>query len=234
MKPELFSEMRDGPSFFRSVNDFSGGHPFRARFADANSLVATSSAKRMLDIAVAALLLLALCPLMLIVAVLIRLETKGPVIFRQKRTGLGGETFWVLKFRTMTVEENGPEIRHATKNDDRVTRVGAILRRSSIDELPQLFNILNGHMSLVGPRPHAVAHDNLYGAALPHYHRRFAAKPGLTGLAQIKGLRGEIHSLGCMDKRISADCEYIHNWTVARDLMIVAMTVPALFSKSAY
>ncbi|MDZ4052082.1 MAG: sugar transferase, partial [Phenylobacterium sp.] len=180
------------------------------------SFVRTSASamwKRSFDMVAAAVLVLFLLPLLLAVSAAIWLDSGGPVLFRQRRTGRNGTIFTVLKFRTMTVAEDGPQIAHAVQGDARVTRIGTLLRVSSIDELPQLLNILQGEMSFVGPRPHALAHDAHYGALLPHYGDRFAVKPGLTGLAQIQGLRGEIRVLDDMSRRVDADVDYANNWS---------------------
>lgn len=184
--------------------------------------------KRMIDVAIAAAALIVLAPALLIIAIAIRIDSQGPILFRQRRTGLNGKVFRILKFRTMNVVEDGDAVRHAVSNDPRVTRVGAFLRQSSLDEMPQLLNVLLGHMSIVGPRPHAVAHDTHYGSLLPDYTLRFAVRPGLTGLAQVKGLRGEIRQLSCMAQRLDADVEYVRTWSVPRDLMIMVRTVPAI------
>lgn len=167
-----------------------------------------------------------------LIALAIVLETRGPVLFRQRRTGLNGKVFTIYKFRSMTVTEDGAEILHATKDDARVTRVGAFIRQTSLDELPQLLNVIRGDMSLVGPRPHALAHDAHYGALLPRYGDRFAIKPGLTGLAQVQGHRGEIHQLECMARRVQADAEYAARWSFPSDLAIIARTVPLLLART--
>src|SRR6202012_3435704 len=132
--------------------------------------------------------------------------------------GSGAKPSRVIKFRSMTVLEDGGAIKHAAKGDKRVTKIGRFLRRSSIDELPQLINVLKGDMSLVGPRPHAIAHDQYYGALIPHYVHRFRAKPGITGLAQVNGLRGEIHSLDGMVDRVAMDNTYIDEWSLGMDV----------------
>ncbi len=191
--------------------------------------------KRGLDVAVASMLLLFVLPLLIVVAFLVTLDSPGPVFFVQRRTGFGGQPIRVFKFRTMKVMEDGEAIRHAGRDDKRVTRIGKFLRRSSIDELPQLMNVLNGDMSLVGPRPHALAHDQYYGALVPQYAHRFRAKPGITGLAQVNGLRGEIHSLQGMVDRVAQDNAYIDDWSLALDLKILVKTaVVAAFQSSAY
>ena len=193
-----------------------------------------SPVKRAFDICVAASALLVVLPTMLIVAVLIKLDSAGPVFFRQRRSGGGGKVFDILKFRSMRVLENGDDVRQAVRSDDRVTRIGAFLRRTSMDELPQLINVLRGEMSIVGPRPHAVAHDRHFGALIANYNCRFMAKPGLTGLAQIRGQRGQIHMLSCMEARVMSDVEYIETWSLLHDLSIIIRTVPALASRAAY
>jgi len=191
--------------------------------------VCDSVGKRALDIFAALVALLVFLPLLLCIAAAVRLESGGPVIFRQRRTGLGGQVFTIYKFRTMTVAEDAGEIRHATRNDSRVTAIGGLLRKLSLDELPQFLNVLKGDMSLVGPRPHALSHDEHYGAQIPAYADRFRAKPGLTGLAQVNGLRGEIHDLRCMRDRIAADNLYIDSWSFGLDVAILAKTVLIIF-----
>lgn len=194
--------------------------------------VATSRRKRAFDIMVAAVALLFFLPLLLTVAVLIRLESKGPALFRQRRTGLNGVIFTVFKFRTMTVVEDGAAIQQATQGDRRITPLGAVLRKFSIDELPQLLNVLRGDMSLIGPRPHAVAHDELWSAQAPGYDRRFRARPGLTGYAAVCGFRGEVKDLQAIIDRVGADNEYIDTWTFGLDMKIICRTVPLVFSDS--
>lgn len=185
--------------------------------------------KRGLDISVAGLSLLMLSPLMLMVALLVRLESPGPILFRQRRLGFNGREFRILKFRSMTVTEDGDKIVQASRDDKRVTRVGAIIRATSVDELPQLINVLAGEMSLVGPRPHAVAHDNTYEDIIADYSLRRHMKPGLTGWAQVNGLRGETRSVELMERRVEHDLWYIDNWSIWLDLKILAMTAIELF-----
>ncbi len=191
--------------------------------------VAIHPLKRLFDIVAAGSGLLLFLPLLLVVMWAIKIESPGSAIFRQRRTGYRGQVFTILKFRTMTVTEDCDKVRHATKNDARVTEVGALLRKLSIDELPQLWNVLKGDMSIVGPRPHALAHDEYYGALIPTYAARFRAKPGLTGYAQVNGFRGEIHDTRCMSDRVAADNSYIDAWSPALDLAILARTVPLIF-----
>lgn len=191
--------------------------------------------KRMVDVLGAGVGLLVLSPLFLVVALLIVLELRGWPVFCQRRTGYGGRSFVIYKFRSMRVCEDGPNIVQAVRDDDRITLVGRIIRRTSIDELPQLLNVLKGEMSLVGPRPHALAHDTYYGEQIPHYNQRFLAKPGLTGLAQVCGLRGRTEDVADMAARIDKDLEYIENWSLPLDIKILLRTVLIFaFHPSAY
>jgi len=192
-------------------------------------VVATHPLKRLTDIMVAGFALLLFLPLLLIVMLVIRLESPGHAIFRQRRTGYRGQVFTIYKFRTMTVTEDCAKVRQATRNDARVTAVGALLRKLSIDELPQLWNVLKGDMSIVGPRPHALAHDEYYGGLIPTYAARFRAKPGLTGYAQVNGFRGEIRDTRCMSDRVAADNSYIEAWSPALDMAILMRTLPLIF-----
>ena len=199
------------------------------------SAVANHKGKRALDLVFAALLLVFVSPLLVIVASLVVIDSRGPVFFVQRRTGFQGETISVFKLRTMTVLEYGDDVRHTGPGDRRVTRIGRFLRRSSIDELPQLVNVIRGEMSLVGPRPHALAHDAYYGARLPQYERRFRARPGITGLAQVSGLRGDIRSVEGMAERVALDNAYIEGWSLMLDLKILVRTAAVTaFQSSAY
>jgi putative colanic acid biosysnthesis UDP-glucose lipid carrier transferase len=194
--------------------------------------VARSRRKRAFDIIMSAGALLFFLPLLLTVALLIRLESPGQALFRQRRTGLNGVIFTVFKFRTMTVAEDGEAVRQATQGDARVTAFGAVLRKFSIDELPQLLNVLRGEMSLIGPRPHAVAHDETWGEQVAGYNRRFRAKPGLTGYAAVCGFRGEVRELQAIVDRVESDNEYIDTWTFGLDIQIVWRTIPLIFADS--
>jgi putative colanic acid biosynthesis UDP-glucose lipid carrier transferase len=180
--------------------------------------------KRLLDIAVSLLALVILAPLLALTSLAIVLDSRGPLLFAQRRTGLNGKTFPILKFRSMHVTEDGADVTQAVRGDARVTRVGRIIRKLSIDELPQLFNVLAGDMSLVGPRPHAVAHDDYYGAAISNYAVRFQVKPGITGWAQVNGARGATPTLAIMQQRIDLDEWYVRNGDFALDLLILAKT----------
>lgn len=191
--------------------------------------------KSIMDKVVSATALLLLSPLMVIVAVLVKLSSPGPVIFKQKRHGFDGEIIEIWKFRSMKPhEESEGQVTQATKMDDRVTWIGRILRKTSIDELPQLINVLQGRMSLVGPRPHAVAHNDLYSRKIDAYLVRHRMKPGITGLAQISGYRGETDTLKKMQKRVEFDLAYINNWSLMLDIKILLKTPLALFRNEAY
>jgi Undecaprenyl-phosphate glucose phosphotransferase len=181
--------------------------------------------KRLLDIAISAVGLFVLSPLLAAVAVLIKLDSPGPVFFLQRRYGFNQKPFRIIKFRTMTTLDDGAVVRQATKDDSRVTRLGQFLRRWNIDELPQLANVLVGQMSLVGPRPHALAHDRSWGASIALYARRHNVKPGITGWAQINGFRGGIESDDQLQNRIRCDLYYIDNWSLWLDLRILIATI---------
>ncbi len=196
--------------------------------AKALSDSASSVSKRFFDIVCSFIGLIFLAPLLVTIAALIKATSRGPVLFAQLRTGLGGKTFVIYKFRTMTTLENGDRVVQACRNDCRITRIGSFLRRSSLDELPQLWNVLLGDMSIVGPRPHAVAHDHYYGALLPEYRDRFRAKPGITGLAQCNGARGPTETLDKMSRRIRLDLAYIERWSLAMEARILVKTVKVI------
>ena len=188
--------------------------------------------KRTEDIIISSLLLLIISIPMIIIAVGVRLTSPGPVIFRQHRYGLRGNKIEVWKFRTMTVCENGSDVVQATTDDPRFTRFGAFLRRYSLDELPQLINVLHGTMSIVGPRPYAVAHNEQYRIQVSRFMLRHKVKPGITGLAQLRAWRGEISSLNQMEERVQYDLAYIQNWSLTLDIMIIFQTaVGAFFNK---
>jgi putative colanic acid biosynthesis UDP-glucose lipid carrier transferase len=181
--------------------------------------------KRVEDIVLGTLILALIAIPMLVIAVLLKLTSRGPIFFVQRRYGLNGREIKVLKFRTMTVSEDGPNVVQAQKNDKRVTGLGAILRRTSLDELPQFLQVIAGQMSIVGPRPHAVAHNEMYRALIPGYMLRHKVKPGITGWAQVNGWRGETPHVGWMKKRVEHDLEYISRWTVLWDIKIVLLTI---------
>ncbi len=181
--------------------------------------------KRAFDIVFASAALILLSPLLALTALLIRLDSPGPALFRQKRYGFNQEPFRIYKFRSMTTMEDGASIEQAKRSDPRVTRVGRFIRRHSIDELPQLLNVLMGDMSLIGPRPHALAHDQRYVERLARYARRHNVKPGISGWAQVHGHRGEIANDEEMQSRLAADLYYVDNWSLWLDVKIVVMTI---------
>lgn len=181
--------------------------------------------KRSFDVCFSLAALLSLAPLLICIGLLVRLTSSGPALFRQTRYGLNGRPFLVWKFRTMTTQDNGSHIQQARKNDPRITRLGRFLRSTSLDELPQFFNVLGGSMSIVGPRPHAAAHNEEYRRLIPGYMLRHKVKPGITGWAQINGWRGETETLDKMESRIQCDLEYMRRWSFALDLRIIVMTI---------
>jgi undecaprenyl-phosphate glucose phosphotransferase len=181
--------------------------------------------KRLEDIVIGSMILLLIAIPMLVVALMIKITSPGPVFFRQKRYGLNGKEIRVLKFRSMKVMEDGPTVKQATKDDPRVTPIGKFIRRTSIDELPQFLQVLTGAMSIVGPRPHAVAHNELYRSKIQGYMLRHKVKPGITGWAQVNGWRGETDTYEKMQKRVDHDLDYIRNWNLLLDIRIIWMTV---------
>lgn len=194
-----------------------------------------SIARRTLDVCAAALLLILLAPMLVLTGFAIRLDSRGPALFRQWRRGLNSETFQILKLRTLTVEEDGAMVTQVARNDPRVTRIGRLLRKFSFDELPQLINVLRGEMSLVGPRPHAIAHDRYFTARIENYALRHSVKPGLTGWAQIHGLRGETATLDEMRRRVAFDLWYVRRARLLLDLRILLATPHAvLFARNAW
>lgn len=191
--------------------------------------------KRLEDIILSLFILLLISPLLIIISLAVKITSPRPVIFRQTRYGMDGKPIKVWKFRSMVVMENDTEVKQATKDDVRVTNVGKFLRRTSLDELPQFFNVLFGEMSIVGPRPHAVSHNEQYRSLIEGYMLRHKVKPGITGWAQINGWRGETDTLDKMEKRIEFDLEYIRSWSVWLDLKIIVMTIfKGFVNKSAY
>ena len=191
--------------------------------------------KRIEDILLSFFIILLISPVLLVIATIIKFTSKGPVLFKQDRYGLDAKSIKVWKFRSMSVMENAAEVTQATKNDPRVTPFGGFLRRTSLDELPQFFNVLMGDMSVVGPRPHAMTHNDQYRVLVDDYITRLKIKPGITGLAQIKGWRGETDSLYKMKKRVHYDLKYIQTWSLSLDLKIVVATVfKGFVSDSAY
>ena len=191
--------------------------------------------KRLEDIVVSCLILVLISPVLLLISCAVKMSSSGPVFFRQLRYGIDGKPIRVWKFRSMTVMENDTNVKQATKNDVRITKVGKFLRRTSLDELPQFFNVLFGHMSVVGPRPHAVSHNEQYRTLIQGYMLRHKVKPGITGLAQVNGWRGETDTLEKMEKRIEYDLLYIRNWSIGLDFKIIFLTIfKGFINKSAY
>ncbi len=193
-------------------------------FTGTNSLV-----KRVSDVVLASAILVLIAPLLLAIAIGVKLSSPGPVIFKQRRNGLDGEEITVWKFRSMTTQDNGDHVPQATRDDPRVTRFGAFIRRTSLDELPQFFNVLQGTMSIVGPRPHAVAHNEQYRALIKAYMVRHKVKPGITGWAQVNGHRGETDTIEKMQARVEYDLAYLRNWSLGLDLQIIARTIKLVF-----
>ncbi|TLD43980.1 MAG: UDP-glucose:undecaprenyl-phosphate glucose-1-phosphate transferase [Accumulibacter sp.] len=193
-------------------------------FAGLNGMI-----KRATDIVLSLLILTLIAPLLLLVATMVRLDSPGAVIFKQRRYGLDGKEIIVYKFRSMSVCEDGPLVAQACRGDPRVTRTGAVLRKTSLDELPQFFNVLQGRMSIVGPRPHAVAHNETYRKLIKGYMVRHKVKPGITGWAQVNGYRGETQTLDKMEGRVAFDLEYLRNWSLKLDLYIIFRTVALVF-----
>jgi undecaprenyl-phosphate galactose phosphotransferase/putative colanic acid biosynthesis UDP-glucose lipid carrier transferase len=180
--------------------------------------------KRAIDISLGCLALIFFTPAMILTAIAIKIDGEGPVFFLQNRKGFNGCQFVMFKFRTMTVQENGDVVTQATRNDPRVTRIGKLLRAASIDELPQLLNVVRGEMSLIGPRPHALAHDNYFEKLLQDYAFRHHVKPGMTGWAQVNGLRGATPSVDQIARRVEMDLWYINNWSLWLDIQILIKT----------
>ncbi|WP_226473142.1 undecaprenyl-phosphate glucose phosphotransferase [Dechloromonas denitrificans] len=185
--------------------------------------------KRLSDIVLSLPILLLISPILLVVAAGVKLSSPGPVIFKQRRYGLDGQEIVVYKFRSMTVCEDGGQIAQARKGDQRITRLGAVLRKTSLDELPQFVNVLQGRMSIVGPRPHAVAHNEQYRKLINGYMVRHKVKPGITGWAQVNGLRGETETLDKMKARVECDLDYLRHWSLGLDLYIILKTVGVVF-----
>jgi len=233
---EMVRELRDTTASIYFVPDVFAFDLIQGRLVEINGMPALSVCdtpfhgmdavlKRLTDIVLASFALLMLCPVMLLTAAAVKLTSKGPVLFRQRRYGLNGEEIMVYKFRSMTVCEDGPVVTQATKQDRRVTPLGRVLRSTSLDELPQLLNVLQGKMSVVGPRPHAVAHNEQYRKLICGYMIRHKVRPGITGLAQVNGLRGETETVDKMRERVRFDLEYLSHWSPWLDIKIILKTV---------
>lgn len=243
---EMVRELRDTTASIYFVPDVFAFDLVQGRLVDINGMPALAVTdtpfygmdavrKRATDIVLAVTALLVLAIPMLLIAIGVKLTSKGPIIFRQRRYGLNGEEIMVYKYRSMTVCEDGAVVTQATRTDQRITPLGRILRGSSLDELPQLFNVLEGKMSVVGPRPHAVAHNELYRKLISGYMIRHKVRPGITGLAQVNGLRGETETVEKMRERVRYDLEYLRLWSPWLDLKIIVQTVLVLIrDKNAY
>lgn len=243
---ELVNALRDTTASVYFVPDAFAFDLIQGRLVEINGMPALSVCetplhgleavfKRAMDIVISGLALLLLSPLLIAVAAAVRLTSRGPALFRQRRYGLDGEEIVVYKFRSMRVCEDGAVVTQATKGDARVTRVGALLRKTSIDELPQLLNVLQGKMSLVGPRPHAIVHNELYRKLINGYMIRHKVRPGITGWAQVNGLRGQTLTVDEMRRRVEFDIDYLRNWSFTLDLKIIAKTALTLFGhRNAY
>jgi putative colanic acid biosysnthesis UDP-glucose lipid carrier transferase len=240
------AKLADSTASVYIVPDFFVFELLHARWTNVNGLPAVSVfenplygvdglAKRSVDLLLGSLTLAAAAIPMLVIAALVKFTSRGPVFFRQRRYGLDGREILVWKFRTMTCCDDGPTVTQAKQDDDRITRVGKFLRRTSLDEVPQLFNVLDGSMSLVGPRPHANAHNELYRELIDGYMLRHKVKPGITGLAQVRGYRGETETLEKMEQRVACDHQYIREWSFWMDVKILAKTVGVVLKqKNAY
>ncbi|HTE39193.1 MAG TPA: undecaprenyl-phosphate glucose phosphotransferase [Steroidobacteraceae bacterium] len=242
----VLDELRDTTASIYFLPDLPHGAPNQTRIVEMAGMPLLTyfetpccgmqgAAKRTLDILISAVLLLLLAPILVVISVLIRIDSRGPVFFKQRRYGLNGEEIAVYKFRSMAVCEDGGTVTQAQRNDTRVTRIGAFLRRSSLDELPQLFCVLMGSMSLVGPRPHAVAHNEMYRRQIDGYMRRHKVRPGITGWAQVNGLRGETNTLDRMQMRVAYDLDYLQHWSPWIDIKILWRTAWLVFGdRNAY
>jgi putative colanic acid biosynthesis UDP-glucose lipid carrier transferase len=239
---ELLTKLADTTVSVYIVPDFFVFELLHARWTNINGLPAVSVfenplygvdglLKRTADVLIGSILLAAAAVPMLLIGWMIKRSSPGSVFFRQRRYGLDGREILVWKFRTMTCCDNGDVVLQATRDDERVTRIGRFLRRTSLDELPQLFNVLEGSMSLVGPRPHANAHNEQYRGRIDGYMLRHKVKPGITGLAQVSGYRGETETLEKMEKRVACDHQYIREWSFWMDIKILAKTLGVVFKQ---
>jgi Undecaprenyl-phosphate glucose phosphotransferase len=229
----LLPDPNIGELFQRTSRRF--GKSIGVEFQRAPLTIWERALKRSLDIVVALGGIVMLAPMMVIIALAIKLDSPGPALFRQTRRGFNSREFKIFKFRTMSVLEDGATVTQAVRNDTRVTRMGSWLRKTSLDELPQLFNVLSGEMSIVGPRPHATAHDDQFSELISHYAFRHHMKPGITGWAQANGYRGETPTLDAIKKRVELDIWYVDNWSVALDIRIIFQTVIELLrGRNAY
>lgn len=237
---KLISELQDTTASIYYVPDVFVFELIQSRSTDLNGIPVLALrespfagwhavTKRASDIVLASLMIALASPLLLLIVIAVKLSSPGSVIFRQRRYGLDGEEIVVWKFRTMTISEDGDQVSQVTRNDPRVTPIGRFLRKYSLDELPQLFNVLQGRMSLVGPRPHAVAHNEAYRRLITGYMVRHKVAPGITGLAQVNGCRGETARIEDMQRRVEYDLQYLQHWSLLLDMKILARTLTVLF-----
>jgi len=244
---ELLNQLTDTTIIVKYIPDFFTFDLMHAKWSELNGVPIISVfdtplsgrgaqlVKRMEDVVFSTLIMILISPVLLVVAVGVKLSSHGPVLFKQKRYGMSGKEINIYKFRSMTTHDNGNKIRQATKGDVRITPFGAFIRKTSLDELPQFFNVLQGKMSVVGPRPHAVSHNEEYRKLIPKYMQRHLVKPGITGWAQINGWRGETNTLDKMEKRIDFDLHYVNNWSLWLDVKIISITtVKGFINKNAY
>ncbi len=242
---EIVSRLADTTATVHLVADFSSFEMLHGRFGQVAGLPTVSIfdtpfdglggyLKRLEDLVLGSLILTLIAPIMGLIALLVKLDSKGPVFFAQTRCGLNGKPFKVYKFRSMTATEDGNLVVQARRNDRRVTRLGAFLRRTSLDELPQFWNVIKGDMSIVGPRPHASVHNEQYRGLVHRYMLRHKVKPGITGWAQVNGWRGETETVDKMQKRVEYDLHYIENWSLSWDIEIILKTALSLTGKNAY
>jgi putative colanic acid biosynthesis UDP-glucose lipid carrier transferase len=237
---DLLDDLRDTTASIYYVPDIFVFDLIQSRSSDLNGVPVVALCetpfygyrgitKRLIDVGFAALFLVCASPILLAIAVLVKLSSPGPAIFRQRRYGLDGQEIIVYKFRTMTVTEDGAHVQQASRTDRRITPIGRYLRRFSLDELPQFINVLQGRMSLVGPRPHAVAHNEQYRKLIKGYMVRHKVLPGITGLAQISGARGETVTVADMEARVKHDLDYLRHWSPMLDFKIMFLTVFKVF-----
>ena len=237
---EMLESVQSTPASIFFVPDILGINIIQGRLHDMNGIPVlgicetpftgtNELVKRITDVTLASIILAIISPVLLAIAVGVKLSSPGPIIFKQRRNGLYGGEIEVYKFRSMTTQDDGPVVAQATQDDPRITRFGAFIRRSSLDELPQFFNVLQGRMSIVGPRPHAVAHNEQYRQIIKSYMVRSKVKPGITGWAQVNGLRGQTDTVDKMKARVEYDLEYLRNWSLVLDLKIILRTIRLVF-----
>ena len=240
---QLLNELRDTTASIYFIPDIFSFDIIQARFVEIDGMPVVSVCdtpyngisaliKRGMDIVLSVVGLLLLWPVLLAITIAVKITSRGPALFKQRRYGLNGEEILVYKFRSMTVAENGDTVTQATKGDKRITRLGAFLRKTSLDELPQIINVLQGRMSIVGPRPHAVAHNEQYRKLISGYMIRHKVRPGITGWAQVNGLRGETETIDKMRKRVEYDLDYLRHWSAWMDIKIIFKTIKLVIHDS--